>query len=250
MRLILSLIFLLVTSILSIPLYLIEVLIGLFSYPLEHRIAQAITVAAFRVWIFISGSKVTVTGLENIPKDGPVEFVANHRGYFDILVLYSYIPKQTFIVAKKELRLFPCINLWMMILKCHFLDRNDVRGSVEIIKKGVQQVKDGMSVFIMPEGTRNKGEGLLEFHEGSFKYAQRTGCPVVPAIMTGTAEVLEQQAPWIKKSNITLDFLPPVYPDQLDKEDRKRMGQYVHDLMEPALAERCKKIAAEKQAKK
>lgn len=244
MRLIISVIALILIAIISIPLYLIEFIIGLFSYPLEHRIAQWITVAAFRMWIFISGSKVTVTGLENIPKDGPVEFVANHRGYFDILVLYSYIPKQTFIVAKKELKKFPCINVWMMILKCHFLDREDVRGSVEIIKKGVEQVKEGLSVFIMPEGTRNKGNGLLEFHEGSFKYAQRTGCPVVPAIMTGTAEVLEQQAPWIKKSTITLDFLPPIYPDQLDKEDKKKMGKYVHDIMETALEERCAKINA------
>ena len=108
----------------------------------------------------------------------------------------------------------------------------------------MEQVKEGLSVFIMPEGTRNKGNGLLEFHEGSFKYAQRTGCPVVPAIMTGTAEVLEQQAPWIKKSTITLDFLPPIYPDQLDKEDKKKMGKYVHDIMETALEERCAKINA------
>lgn len=240
MRLILCVIFWILVSIISIPLYLLELIFHKVSPGLEHRLAQFMTIMAFKIWLFFAGTKLTVTGIEEVPFDRPCMFVSNHRGFFDIIVLISLLKCPVFIVAKKELKYLPCINFWMFFLRCLFLDRNDLKSNVEVVKTGIQQIKSGLSVYIMPEGTRNKGEGILKFHEGSFKYSTRTGAPIVPVVMTGTAEIFEQQFPWIKKSHVTVDFLEPVYPDKMEKDELKHIGAYVHDKMESALEKRMK----------
>ena len=50
---------------------------------------------AFKVMLFIAGTKQIVLGEENVPKDQPVLYIPNHRSYFDILVLYSRMPGLT-----------------------------------------------------------------------------------------------------------------------------------------------------------
>lgn len=238
MRLILCVIFWILVSIISIPLYLIELIFHWANPKLEHGFAQLVTIIAFKTWLFLAGTTIEITGIEKVPWDRPCMFVSNHRGFFDIIVLISLMKCPVFIVSKKELKMLPCINIWMYFLKCLFLDRNDVKSNVEVIKTGIQQIKDGLSLYIMPEGTRNKGKGLLKFHEGTFKYSTRTGAPIVPVVMTGTAEIFENQLPWIKKSHVTVDFLDPLYPDSLEKEQVKHIGAYVHDIMENTLEKR------------
>lgn len=240
MRLILCVIFWILVSIISIPLYPVALILRLTNPKAEHGFAQFITIAAFKVWLFISGAKIEVTGIENVPFDKACMYVSNHRGFFDIIVLVSLMKSPIFMVSKKELKYLPCVNFWMIFLRCLFLDRKDLKNNVEVVKTGIKQIKDGLSVYIMPEGTRNKGTGILKFHEGSFKYSTRTGAPIVPVVMTGTAEIFEQQFPWIKKSHVTVDFLPPIDPESMDKEHKKQIGAYVHDIMESALEKRMK----------
>lgn len=238
MRLILCVIFWILVSVISIPLYVVELIFHWTNPKLEHGFAQLVTIMAFKIWLFFAGTTIEITGIEKVPWDRPCMFVSNHRGFFDIIVLISLMKCPVFIVAKKELKMLPCINIWMYFLKCLFLDRKDVKSNIEVIKKGIQQIKDGLSLYIMPEGTRNKGKGLLRFHEGTFKYSTRTGAPIVPVVMTGTAEIFENQLPWIKKSHVTVDFLDPLYPDSLEKEQVKHIGAYVHDIMENTLEKR------------
>ena len=65
---------------------------------------------AFKVILFIGGVKTTVIGLENIPKDEPVLFVGNHRSMFDIVIAYSFMPRLTGFVAKKEINKVPFLR--------------------------------------------------------------------------------------------------------------------------------------------
>ncbi len=70
-------------------------------------------------------------------------------------------------------------------------------------------MKNGISIWIFPEGTRNTNEDiteLLPFKEGSLKIAEKSGCPVIPVAMTGTAEVLEKHFPFITPSHITVYY--------------------------------------------
>lgn len=193
------------------------------------RIVQAM----FRLILKISGVKVTVKGRENIP-DGAVLYVGNHRSYFDILVGYTTVPGLTGFVAKAEMEKIPCLSDWMRLVNCLFLNRKDIKEGLKTIMSGIGKVKDGVSIWIFPEGTRNPHEDLtdlLPFKEGSLKIAEKSGCPVVPVAITGTAEVFENHLPRICPAKVTIEYGEPIYIKQLPAEQRKHCGAYTRDVI-------------------
>jgi 1-acyl-sn-glycerol-3-phosphate acyltransferase len=231
------LIFLILYFIYSIPSLFIIWLIGKITKNdrLVFRIAQAHVAWAFGVICFLSGVKRTVVGLENIPTGTPVLYVANHRGFFDIIVSYSVVPNLTSFVSKKEIEKVPFIRQWMQCMKCLFLNRDNIKEGMKTILTGIEQIKKGYSIFIMPEGTRNHTDKLLPFHEGSFKFAQKTGCPIIPVALTNTDKAFENHLPFVGKANVTIMFGEPIYLDQLSKEDKKFVGSYTQKIIQENL---------------
>ena len=90
------------------------------------------------------------------------------------------------------------IRRWMDNLFCLFLDRKNMKEGLKTILKGIDYIKDGKSIVIFPEGTRNKGEGVQDFHAGSFKFAEKTGCKIIPMVQTNTDCIFERQFPRLK----------------------------------------------------
>jgi len=235
MRLILTLLYLLLFSIISLPLLLIMLVIGFFSRKARVACSQAIVVMAFRILLFICGVKKTVIGVENVPKDEPVLYVSNHRSYFDIPVAYTTVPTLTGFIAKKEIAKVPILRTWMRFLQCLFLDRNDIRQGLETILKAIEQVKAGYSIFIAPEGTRNHGKDLLPFREGSFKVAEKTGCAIVPVSISNADAVFENHMPWIRSAHVIIEYGKPIYIKDLPKQQQKSIGSYVQGIIRETL---------------
>lgn len=235
-RLILALIFVLLYLIIGIPILGIEWIIGKFN-PKAADISQLRMVQwAFRVIIFISGTKLTVIGEENVPKDTPVLYIGNHKSYFDIIITYARCPRLTGYIAKDSMKKVPLLRTWMRRLHCLFINREDVKEALKTILAGIDNVKDGISMCIFPEGTRNKNpEGMLPFKEGSFKIAEKTGCPIVPMAITNSAEILENHLPRIKAVPVILEYGKPIYPNELDKETKKKLGAYCQNVIEEML---------------
>ena len=235
MRLIIAILFLVMFFIISFPLFLIEYLIGRFSHQTQVTSSQKIVVMAFHVLLFISGVKRTVIGIENIPTDEPILYISNHRSYFDIPVAYVSLPTLTGFMAKKEIERIPLLRTWMRFLQCLFLDRDDIRQGMKTILKAIEQIKAGYSIFISPEGTRNHAKEMLPFKEGSFKVSEKTGCAIIPVALTNTDEIFENHTPWIKSAKVVIEFGKPIYPKQLDKEQRKAIGSYVQNIIKDML---------------
>ena len=104
--------------------------------------------------------------------------------------------------------------------------------------QGIEQIKRGLSIFIMPEGTRNRNEDvtdLLPFHDGSFRLSTKTGCAIVPVAMKNTDKVIRKKFPWVKPANIVLEYGEPVYPADLSAEDKKRIGNYMQEKVKEML---------------
>ena len=191
-RLILVCIFLLIIFVLSLILFPIEWLIGRISPKAKDISSLRFVQFVFKVILFLSGVSTTVIGLENIPKDEPVVFIGNHRGFFDTVVSYSRMPRLTGFIAKKEMQKVPFIRLWMKYLHCLFMDRSNPREGLKTILSGVEQINNGISIVIFPEGTRNKGDGIMPFHGGSFKLADKSNCKIIPMVQNNTENVLEK----------------------------------------------------------
>ena len=235
-RLIFVVLFLVVFLILSIPVMLVEWLIGKKSPNMKDYSSLRIVQWAFKIILWIAGVNVTVIGEEHIP-DEPVLYIGNHRSFFDVPITYSRCRRLTGFVSKKELEKVPLLSNWMRFLYCLFLDRDNVRSGLKTILTAIEQVKNGISIFIFPEGTRNKGEELsvLPFHDGSFKIAEKTGCPVIPVSINNSVQIFEAHFPIIRKTHVVLEFGEPIYPNTLDKEAKKELGTYCHDLIEATI---------------
>lgn len=224
--------FVILFLILSIPLLIAEWIIGRFNPALKDKSSLAIVNWAFRQVLRLAGTKVIVLGEENVPKDTAVLYVGNHRSYFDIVMTYVRVPRPTGYIAKKEMLKWPLLTNWMRNLHCLFLDRDDIKQGLKTILAGVEKVKNGISICIFPEGTRNKvPDTFLPFHEGSFKIAEKGNVPVVPMSIVNSAAIFEDHMPKIKPATVIIEYCKPIYINELDKETRKKLGSYVSGII-------------------
>lgn len=221
-----------VAFVLSIPLMLIDLLIGCFNSKAQDKMTGTVIRVAFKIVLFLSGTRIHLSGMENIPKDEAVLFIGNHRSFYDVLATYSIFPCPTAFIAKKEFGKVPFLSWWMRLYHNLFLDRKDIKQGLKIILKAIDYVKEGRSVCIFPEGTRNKSkEDMLEFHEGSFKVSSKSGCAIIPITMYNMSAVFEDHFPAISAEDVFIDFGKPIYPAELSKEDLKHLGAYVREVM-------------------
>lgn len=220
--------------ILSIPILLAEWVVGKFNPRAKDISSLRIIQTVFRFILKVTGADITIIGHENVPKDQAVLYIGNHRSFFDILLTYVHCPDLTGYVAKKEMAPIPLLSIWMRYLHCLFLDRKDIKKGMKTILTAIEKVKNGISICIFPEGTRNKGDDeleLLPFHEGSFKIATKSGCPIIPMAISNSAEIFENHFPKIKPCKVVVEYGKPIYPEQLSKEDKKRLGAYTQGII-------------------
>lgn len=222
--------------ILSIPVLGVEWVIRKFNRQKGDMSSLRIVQWAFKVMLAMTGVDLTIIGEENIP-DEPVLFIGNHRSFFDILLTYSRCRHLTGYIAKKEMLRYPLLRDWMKRLYCLFLDRSTPKEGLKTILQAIDYIKNGISICIFPEGTRNNGEELsmLAFHEGSFKIAEKTGCPIIPMSLNNTASMFENQFPRIRKVKVVLEYGKPIYPNDLDKETKKHLAKYCQNIIQDTI---------------
>lgn len=224
-RFIIGCIFLVTALLLSYFIFPILWLVGKSNPKAKDYFSLRFIQCAFRVILWIAGTKVTVIGKENMPDEATL-YVGNHRSFFDILIMYVQCKDLTGFVAKDSLGKIPSLRVWMRYVYCLFLDRKDIKQGMKTILQAIEYVKQGVSIGIFPEGTRNDGEELsmLPFKEGSFKIALKTGCPIVPVAINNSAEIFENHLPKLKKTHVVIEYGKPIYPKDLSRDEQKVIG--------------------------
>jgi 1-acyl-sn-glycerol-3-phosphate acyltransferase len=157
----------------------------------------------------ITGSTITVTGNEHIP-NGPVLFVSNHQGNFDVPVLLGFVEKPFGFFSKVEVKKIPFIPRWMEVMNCVFVDRSNRRQALQSIKDSVALLKEGHSMVIFPEGTRSKGGPVGEFKTGGLRMAVDANVPIVPVAIEGTYKIMEQSKVGFKRADVSVRILQPI----------------------------------------
>lgn len=239
-RSILILLFVLLFFIVSIPIWGVTWIIGRFSPYRQDIICLRCVQFAFKVILFLSGVKTEVRGEEHVPKDEAVLYIGNHRSYFDIIITYARCPRLTGYVAKDSIQKVPFLNVWMRRLHCLFLNRENIKEGLKMILAGVEQIQQGISMCIFPEGTRSTTAietEMLPFKEGSLKMAEKTGCAIIPMALTHTADIFEKHLPFVHRTHVTLSYGEPIYPKDLNKEQRKHIGAYTQGIILEMLKE-------------
>jgi 1-acyl-sn-glycerol-3-phosphate acyltransferase len=211
-----------ITVLLLIPIGTLAALFGLLG---PRRLMSVFIYRVAQVWarliMGLVGCKITVLGRENIPRKGGVCFVSNHGSIFDIVLLLGYAGRPFGFVAKKELLLFPFLNIWISVLGGLFIDRKNPRKALKTINAGVMRIKKGAGMLIFPEGHRSRGQGLLPFHSGALKLATLSSATIVPVALKGTYEIFEKNYR-VNPGPVNITFCKPINVADIPAIDRKQ----------------------------
>lgn len=232
-RLILVIIVLLLFATIGQIMYFIAFIVGKICGS-EKRDDMMLHIVKFFVkLIFLSsGTRLHIEGEENIATNEAVLYIGNHKSNFDSLLIYLLVKKPTGVIAKIELKQVPFIAMWIETLHGFLMDRKDIKQSFKIIIKSIENIKNGISMWIFAEGTRCKDKdplSILPFKEGSFKVSEKTNCKIVPIAILNSNEIFENHKPFIKSCDVYVKIGEPIILSNLTDAQKKAIGEYTRE---------------------
>jgi 1-acyl-sn-glycerol-3-phosphate acyltransferase len=161
-----------------------------------------------RLWssmiLWTVGARVQVEGLDKIDISKPQVYVVNHLSAFDIPVLYTHLPFQFRILAKKELFRYPFMGWHLRRSGQIPVVLENPKASVRSLNLAVAAIRKGNSLVIFPEGGRSPNGQLQPFMGGAFYAAVKAQVNVVPIVLVGTYEMLKMNSYHIKPGPIQM----------------------------------------------
>lgn len=177
---------------------------------------------------------LVVTGLDTLPKEDGFMLYANHQGMFDVVAIAATWERKIGCVFKKELTNVPFLKQVCACTNSFAMDREDVRQSLEVIRKVTEEVQSGRNYLIFPEGTRSrKGNEMLDFHGGSFRCAVKAKCPIVPIALIDSFKVLDEKG--IRRVKVQLHYLPPIPYEEYAGMKAAEVAQLVKERIQEAI---------------
>jgi len=181
-------------------------------------------------FIALGGWHVRVEGLGHLPPGGAI-LAANHQSLVDIPLLIAAIPRQVRFLAKQELGRVPVFGYAMRKAGNLFVDRDDARDALHLVRVAADRMERGQMMVIFPEGTRSRDGELGEFKPGAFYLARKIMCPLVPVVLEGGREALPPGTRFFRPARLAVRVLAPVTGDggrplsrdELAAETRKRI---------------------------
>ncbi len=191
-----------------------------------------IFVESVRIALFYLNVHVHVEGKEKLPKPGTrFLVVANHLSNYDPMsVMYALRQHMLVFVSKPENFNIPLTGAIMHKTGFMAIDRDSVKNAIVTINKAAEYIKNDLSsVFIFPEGTRNRTEQpLLEFKNGAFKIATKAECPVVIIAISGT-EFVKKRIP--RRSDVYIRIVDVVPADKVAELKTAGLSEHAYKLI-------------------
>ena len=174
---------------------------------------------------------VEIVNAERLAGLPPAVVAANHISAMDIPVLYTQLPFPFRIVANKNLFDYPFMGWHMRRSGQIPIDRSSPRATFKSLLKGVEDLRQGMSVVIFPEGGRSTNGHLSEFQNGAFYLAVKAQAPVLPVAIVGTYELLPMDTFHIRPRTLKLVVGEPVPTVGLTTHDLDDLSARVRDSL-------------------
>lgn len=172
----------------------------------EHRIARLWA----RACLIAAASKVTVRGAENLRRHPLAVYASNHTSFMDIPVIFTSLPFQFRILAKKELWRWPFIGWYLSRSGQIPIDTANPHATLSSLGAGVKALRSGMPLFVFPEGRRTDTGELNEFLSGAAFLAIRAQAPLVPIALTGGRDLLPMHSHHFFPVPLTLTAGEPI----------------------------------------
>ena len=197
----------------------------------EHRIARLWA----RTCLFAAGSRVIVRGAEKLRRYPLAVYASNHTSYMDIPVVFSSLPFQFRILAKKELWQWPFIGWYLSRSGQIPVDTANANATRSSLGAGVKALRSGMPLFVFPEGRRTETGDLNPFLSGAAFLAIRAQAPIVPIALTGGHDLLPMHSHHFFSVPLTMTAGEPIETEGMTIREADELTARVRSAIEDLL---------------
>jgi 1-acyl-sn-glycerol-3-phosphate acyltransferase len=151
----------------------------------------------------------------------PCIFISNHQHMLDVCICGAIVPQKTFAMGKKSILLLPFFGQVFWLAGNALINRSKRDQAIRTMDDATNKLtRENMATWIMPEGTRNHGKGLLPFKKGAFHSAIKAQVPLIPVCISSYESInLNKLFP----GEVTIKVMPAIKTKGLTATDVNRL---------------------------
>jgi 1-acyl-sn-glycerol-3-phosphate acyltransferase len=197
----------------------------------DHKKAGRFTSSALKVLFALIRCRVRVVGKEHMETPGAKLYASNHTSYFDVLPLVLGLGVPYRFIAKMEVGGMPFVGTFLKQMGHLKFDRTDPDSRLRQAQQMEELLRNGESVFVFPEGTFTREDGVRPFQLGAFKAAVATSVPIIPVSLAGTRRFLRDGTYLPRPTDVTITLSPPIYPSTAASAENSADSSGWHELI-------------------
>ena len=194
-----------------------------------YRVLRALAHAINRAYW-----RVEVDGADKVPGSGPVILAPVHRSFMDFFVVSEVTARKIFYMTKEEMWKTPVLGRFLDAVGAFPVQR-DAADRVAL-ERAQDVLERGEALILFPEGTRRAGPVVDDLLDGAAFLAARTGAPIVPIGIGGTAEAMPKGSKFVRPVKVHVVVGDALLPPARSPRGRVPRSQ-VHGLTERLRAE-------------
>lgn len=192
----------------------------------------------------ILGIKVKMKNREYMNAHRPCVFISNHQDNLDIIPGCHAVPDDTVTIGKKDILYIPFFGLFYWLAGNILINRSNKKSAFSTMDQAASQIRDRkISVWIMPEGTRSRGRGILPFKKGPFITAIKAQVPIVPVAISSYIRHLDFSK-W-DAGTMLIEALPAVETAGLKPEDATALKDKCYEMIVAAVERLDREVEAQ-----
>ena len=197
-----------------------------------------------RLWIRLLLLPVKVDGREHLAKNQSYVFVSNHQGAFDIFLIYGYLNRNFKWMMKKSLRKVPFVGVACEYAHHIFVDKSGPSKIKASYDHAREQLQEGMSLVVFPEGARSFTGEMGPFRRGAFMLADELQLPVCPLTINGSYDVKPRTKDlyWVFWHPLRLTIHEPIQPIGKGPENVKNQMERSYQAIMDGLDSKYKRV--------
>ncbi|ATH09511.1 1-acyl-sn-glycerol-3-phosphate acyltransferase [Halobacteriovorax marinus] len=184
----------------------------------------------------ILGIEVIKRNTQIMEENRPGLFISNHQHNIDVFLACEILPDRTVSLGKKSLRWIPLFGQFYWLSGNVLIDRKNKRrahGTMDQVGEAIRE--RNTSIWMMPEGTRSHGRGVLPFKKGAFFTAINAQIPITP-ICISTYNTGLDFSKW-KAGKVIIEVLDPIPTKGLTKRDVGQLCETTYQLVKNKVAQ-------------
>lgn len=212
-----------------ILIFIATCLYGIFRP--RHRLSVFLFGRLFAWFSYIVGLKVEIRYKDKAGLPKQAVYISNHQNNTDMATLPYALRPGTVTIGKKSLVWIPFFGQIYWLTGNILINRNKGTRAAQTLRESAKKMQQRqLSVWMFPEGTRSRGQGLLPFKAGAFQLARTAKTPIVPVCCSSTDQQVKLNR-W-HNGQVIIEVGEPIDCVQWEKREVRTKILELHQSMQ------------------